>query len=329
MNGAQGKLPVGLKKPGPVFQKNARRLFFALFRTAFIIAMSYVLLFPLIVMLVRAVRPYSDMYNPSIVWIPSRITFENFRYALQALHGAGSVFSTIRVVLISTVLSMVSCSMAGYGLARFKLKTGPVLMGMAVLSFIVPVQTYVVSLFFNFRYFDFFWIGSFVGLFTGNKVFVNLTTSELTYYLLNLFGSGFRSGLFILLFRQIFKEVPDELENAARIDGAGEIRTFLKIMLPNAVPGFVVTFVMSFVWQWNDSFFPSVVFQQDFFLAKTMQNIRDLATKAMGLSTYATNLSETVVMFAACLIFILPPLILYLIVQRFFIQSIASTGLTG
>ena len=318
-----------LSQPGPAFKQKVRRLFFSLFRAAFIIAMAYVLLFPLIVMITRAIRPYGDMYNPSIVWIPSRATLENFRFALKALNGLGAVFSTVRVVLISTLLCMVSCSMAGYGLARFRLKTGPVLVALAVLTFIVPVQTYVVSLFFNFRYFDFFWLGSLAGVFTGEKLFVNLTTSEVTYYILNILGSGFRSGLFILLFMQIFKSVPDELENAARIDGAGEIRTFLKIMLPNAVPGFIVTLVMSFVWQWNDSFFASIVYQQNFFLAKTMQSIRDLATKAMGLSTYATNLSETVVMFAACLIFILPPLLLYLIVQRFFIESVERTGLTG
>ena len=315
--------------PGPVFKQKARGAFFALFRLAFILAMSYVLLFPLIVMITRALRPYADMYNPSIVWIPSKITLENFRFAFRALNGVGAVFSTVRVVFISTLLCMVSSAMAGYGLARFRLKTAPVLMGVAVLTFVVPVQTYIVSQFFHFRYFDFFWLGSLFGMFSGDTLFVNLTTSEFTYYILNFCGSGFRSGLFILLFMQIFKSVPDELENAARIDGAGEIRTFLKIMLPNAVSGFVVTFVMSFVWQWNDAFFPSIVYQQDFFLAKTMQNIRDLSTKAMGLSSYATNLSETVVMFAACLIFILPPLILYLIVQRFFIQSVERTGLTG
>ncbi len=312
-----------------VLKDRARKISFAVFRTAFIVAMSYVLLFPLIVMITRALRPYEDMYNPSIVWIPSSLTLENFKFAFDALGGVGSVFSTLRVVIISTLLCMASCAMAGYGLARFRLKSSPFLVAMAVLTFVVPVQTYVLSLFFNFRYFDFFGFGSLVGLFTGEKLFINLTTSEATYYLLNIFGSGFRSGLFILLFMQIFKGVPDELENAARIDGAGEVVTFLKIMLPNAVPGFVVTFVMSFVWQWNDSFFPSIVYQQDFFLSKTMQNIRDLATKAMGVSTYATNLSETVVMFAACLIFILPPLILYLFVQRFFIQSVERSGLTG
>ena len=126
-----------------------------------------------------------------------------------------------------------------------------------------------------------------------------------------------------------YKGIPNELEMAARVDGAGEFRTYFQIMLPNALPSFVVTFVMSMVWLWNDSFFPSIVYRQDFFLSKRMADLRVLATEAMGLSNYATNLSETGVMFAACLIFILPLLIMYMFVQRFFIQSAERSGITG
>ena len=67
---------------------------FAVFRLFFIIGMAYVLLFPLLVMITRAIRPYTDMYNPSIVWIPSALTLENFKYALTALGGVASVFKT-------------------------------------------------------------------------------------------------------------------------------------------------------------------------------------------------------------------------------------------
>ena len=302
---------------------------FSVFRTAFLIGMAYVLLFPLFVMVTRAIRPYGDMYNPSIVWIPSGVTFENFGYALSALGGFSSVFNTLRIVLITTVLTMISCSMAGYGLARFRLKTSGILVALAAITVMVPLQTYVIPLFFKFRYFDFFGIGSFIGLFTGEKAFVNLTRSEILYYILGILGSSTRSGLFILLFMVNFKSVPSELEMAARVDGAGEWRIFLQIMLPNVVSGFVVTFVMSMVWLWNDSFFPTVVFRQDFFLSKKMADLRVLATKALGISKYATNLSETVVMFAGCLIFIAPLLLMYMIMQRYFIQSAERTGITG
>lgn len=302
---------------------------FAVFRAFFLIGMAYVLLFPIIVMVTRAIRPYTDMYNPSIVWIPSALTSENFGFALEALGGMSSVLKTLKIVLISTVLSMFTCSMAGYGLARFRIKLSGLFVILAALTVIVPVQTYVIPLFFEFRFFDFFGIGSLLGLFTGQTASINLTTSETVYYILSILGVSTRNGIFILLFMLNYKSIPGELEMAARVDGAGEFRTYFQIMLPNALPSFIVTFVMSMVWLWNDSFFPSIVYRQDFFLSKRMLEIRVLATEAMGLSAYATNLSETGVMFAACIIFILPLLIMYMFVQRGFIQSAERSGITG
>ena len=79
------------------------RCAFILFRLAFLIGMAYVLLFPLLVMLSRALRPQADMYNPSIVWIPSGLTLENFRLAFDALNYDTSLVFTLRIVLISTV----------------------------------------------------------------------------------------------------------------------------------------------------------------------------------------------------------------------------------
>lgn len=302
---------------------------FACFRTAFLIGMAYVLLFPLIVMITRSIRPYTDMYNPSIVWIPSSLTLDNFRDALTALGGWSGIFKTIRVVLVSTILTMFTCSMAGYGLGRFKVKLSGLFVVLAALTVMVPIQTYVIPLFFEFRFFDFFGLGALAGLFTGESLSVNLTTSELTYYILSILGVSTRSGIFILLFMLNYKSIPNELMMAARVDGAGEFRTYFTIMLPNALPSFVVTFVMSMVWLWNDSFFPSIVYRQDFFLSKRMEDLRVLATKAMGLSSYATNLSETGVMFAGCLIFIAPLLIMYMFCQKLFIQSAERSGITG
>lgn len=163
---------------------------------------------------------------------------------------------TLRIVLISTVFSTVSCSMAGYAIGRYHLKANKLLIVMAVLTFLVPMQTYIIPLFFRMKYFDFFGIGSLIGLFTGNPLTINLTNTEVPYYLLNALGSGLRSGIFILLFTQIFRGLPKELEDAARIDGAGEFRIFARIMVPNAASAFLVEVIMCVVWNWNDYFSP-------------------------------------------------------------------------
>ncbi len=305
------------------------RCAFILFRLAFLIGMAYVLLFPLLVMLSRALRPQADMYNPSIVWIPSGLTLENFRLAFDALNYDTSLVFTLRIVLISTVFSTVSCSMAGYAIGRYHLRANKLLIGMAVLTFLVPMQTYIIPLFFRMKYFDFFGIGSLVGLFTGSPLTINLTNTEVPYYLLNALGSGLRSGIFILLFAQVFRGLPKELEDAARIDGAGEFRIFARIMVPNAASAFLVEVIMCIVWNWNDYFFPAILFQQNQFLSTKLSIMRQLATSMMTTTQYGDGLAETVIMYAGAFWFVLPMLVLYMFAQRFFLQSVERSGITG
>lgn len=304
-------------------------LLYSLFRLAFLTGMVYVLLFPLLVMVSRALRPSSDMYNPSIIWIPSSITLDNFKKAAGILKYRDTLLLTLKVVIISTVFTMASCSMAGYALARFNLKATKLLVALATLTIIVPLQTYVVPLFFQFKFFDLFGIGRLVGLITGSSLTMNLTNTEATYFLTSILGLGIRSGLFILLFTQFFKGMPKELENAARIDGCGECKTFLSIMLPNALPVYLVVFIMSIVWNWNDYFFSSIMLRQKQLLATKIGMLRTLVNMSSTTSSYGDGLTETVVIYAGAILFILPLLIIYMFAQKYFIQSIERTGITG
>lgn len=331
MNGMKQKRAFPGVKNWEVKKRKLSSGIIAIFRTAFFLGMAYVLLFPLLVMLSRSLRPISDMYNPGIVWIPSGITFENFKFAIDALDYDVSLFFSLRIVLISTVLTVVSCSMAGYALGRYSFKGNKLLLGMAVLTFIVPMQTYIIPLFFQLKYFDFFGIGSLVGLFADNAVTVNVTNSEWAYYLMNGLGVGFHAGVFILLFWMVYGNLPKELEDAARIDGASEARIFLQIMSPNASSAFLVTIVMSMVWNWNEYFFPTILFQSNQFLSTKLSLIRDLAVGAgaAGGVTFSDSLGETVIMYAGACLFILPMLLMYMFAQKFFMQSIENTGITG
>ena len=191
------------------------------------------------------------------------------------------------------------------------------------------MQTYIIPLFFRMKYFDFFGIGSLIGLFTGNPLTINLTNTEVPYYLLNALGSGLRSGIFILLFTQIFRGLPKELEDAARIDGAGEFRIFARIMVPNAASAFLVEVIMCVVWNWNDYFFPAILFQQNQFLSTKLSIMRQLATSMMTTTQYGDGLAETVIMYAGAFWFVLPMLVLYMFAQRFFLQSVERSGITG
>ncbi|MPN42413.1 hypothetical protein SDC9_189970 [bioreactor metagenome] len=185
------------------------------------------------------------------------------------------------------------------------------------------MQTYLIPLFFQFKYFNFFGIGALPGW------QVNLTNTEMTHYLTAFLGSGLRSGLFILLFTQFFKGMPQELENAARVDGCGEAKTFVKIMVPNALSVYLVVFIMSLVWYWNEYFFPSVMLSQRPLMATKIGMLRTLVNMNSKTAAYGDGLTETVVIYAGAILFILPLFIMYMAAQKYFIQSVERTGITG
>ena len=127
------------------------------------------------------------------------------------------------------------CAFAGYSFARYDFKLKGVLFGIVILTIIVPQQMYIIQLF---------------------QIVKNLglTDSAGAYWIQALFGVGIRSGLFIYIYRQNFRALPTDLEHAAAIDGCGAFGTYFKVMLPNALNSFVVVFLFSFIWHWNEYF---------------------------------------------------------------------------
>lgn len=306
---------------------------FVLFRLLFFIGMAYVVLYPVLIMLSRSLRTPDDMLNPQVIWLPQDFTLGNFKIAWEMASFSEALPVTVRVAIISTLFTLVTCSMAGYALGRYKMKIKGVLMALAILTIVVPIQTYLIPIFFKFRFFDYFGIGSVIGWITGTPLTVNLCESELSFYILSAFGMGIRSGLFVLLFYQTFRGLPKELEDAARIDGCNEGIVFLRVMLPNAGAPYLVTLILSLVWYWNDTVYGSILMRGTQLLAVRMTDLKNLVLHSyMGLQQYGiepNGVSETVVYFAAAMLFILPPLVMYLIAQKFFMQSVERSGIVG
>ena len=306
---------------------------FIIFRLLFFIGMIYITLYPVLIMVSRAFRTPEDMLNPTVIWLPQHFTVKNFSIIAEIIDYSSTALLTGRIAIISTIFTMASCSMAGFAFGRYKLRGKVVLMTFAILTIVVPLQTYLIPIFFKFRFFDFFGAGKLIGLFTGTPLVVRLSESEISYYILAIFGMGIRSGLFILLFYQNFKGMPKELEDAARIDGCNEWKVFTRVMLPNASAPFLVTLILSLVWYWNDTVYDTVLMRKTQLLAAKVADLKALVNASfMGLQKYGiekNGVSETVLYFAAAILFILPPLILYLFVQRFFMQSVERSGIVG
>lgn len=241
----------------------------------------------------------------------------------------GSVlWNTISVNVICSLLQVVTCAITGYGFARFKFKGRGLLFVIVILQIIVPTQVILIPQFMQFRYFDVFGIISMLK--GGPEPGLNLTDSPMALYLQAFFVNGIRAGLFILLFRQFFRGLPKELEDAAHLDGCGPFATFIRIMVPNAKTSFLTVFIFSLVWYWNDSYVSNMFFADADTIALQIGNLyTTISSWLNGGSPTGVAADFMVWIEAGCLISLLPILIIYCFLQRQFIEGIERSGITG
>ncbi len=288
----------------------------------FIIGLSYLFLFPIIFLITTSLQDPASVNDPSIIWIPKKLSLVSLKETIIILDYWRSAGLTIFVSVISTLCTLLSCSLVGYGFARFKFPGKNLLFMLVVLTIILPPQTILPSMTLNFNYFDF---GGILSLIPG-KPTINLLDTPFTFVLPSLFASGLRGGLFIFIFRQFFWGIPKALEEAARIDGCSAFNTFIRIIVPIAVPVFITVTLFSFVWHWNDLYSATMYFTDVRLLTPNLNNLdRLLATSTVDVKGYAAR----TYMAAAPLLVILPPLILYIFTQRYFTESIERTGIVG
>ena len=196
-----------------------------------------------------------------------------------------------------------------------------------IFTIILPPQALLIPQYLDNSYFDFFFVGRLIGLFTGEPVTVNLLDTVWAFYLPALCGFGIRSGILIFIFIQFYRGLPEEMEDAAYIDGCGPLRTFLRIMLPNSIPALITVLLFSMVWYWNDYQYSGMFLVDNQTLPLRLSNLSTVLNSAAGQQLDPYQLS--VLMPAGCLLVILPPLVLYVIFQRYFTESIERTGLVG
>ena len=219
-----------------------------IFRFLILFGLGFVIMYPLLFMVSTAFRPNAEMNDPSIVWIPKSFTLDNLKQTATVMKfdifsgfaaKDNTVINTIYLNVISSVLQVLTCSITGYGFARFKFKGRNVLFAIVLLMIIVPPQITTIPLYLQFAYFKLFGI---IPLYSGGEQ-LSLINSGLTMYMPALFANGIKAGLFIYIFRQFFRGLPKELEDAAYLDGCGPFETYIKIMVPNAKTSFLTVFL--------------------------------------------------------------------------------------
>lgn len=303
-------------------------LLFKIVRLVILLGLSYLMLHPVLTMVSLSLSPYEELYSSSRIWIPDNPTFTNFTNTLQYFEYWKHAWNSIQIAVISTLLQLVSCSLAAYGLARIRFRGNSVVFAMVIATIIVPIQTSQIPQFLGYQNFDFFGIGSLIGIFTGEPLSVNLLNTKWVYYLPAMFGVGLNSGLYIFIFRQFFKSLPQELEDAGRVDGCNAFLCYLRIVIPNTKPVFVTVILLSMVFYWNDSVISRM------FLTATeamplMVRIGNIGEMQWVMGHYQDVDRGTVEAFAAILMVVVPLIIIFIICQKFFVECMDRSGIKG
>lgn len=289
-------------------------------RYGLIVGIGFIILYPLLRQISFALMHPDDLFDLTVNWIPRTLTKINVQVAWEMLDYTRALVNTLGITLILSTLELAATMIIGYGFARWRYPGSNIVFALVVLSIVIPPQMVMVPLFLNFRYFNLFGLLPDPGL--------NLIGSFWPLVLMALTGTAKRSGLFVFITRNYFKGLSTSLEEAAYVDGAGHLKTFFTIMLPNATPIAMIVFLFSFVWHWNDLFYTDLFMQGRNLLQIGLLRINSQfnypwANKAVE-GTYIQLVNN-----AGMLLYILPVLVLYAFLQRYFIESIEKTGLVG
>lgn len=305
------------KKTGNI----ALKIVTSIVRWIFLLSISYILLYPLLYIISLTVKAPADFYDPTVIWVPKNFSINNIIKAWECLDYPKSFLNTILVQIISALIEVMSCAITAYGLARFEFKEKKILMFLLIVMILVPTEMIIIPQMASMKALDVFGIFGLVEKLVGFTFRPNLLNSPFAFYVPSLFAVGIKAGLFTYMYVQFFKGLPKELEEAASIDGAGPLKTFLTIVIPSSGVIFLTVTIFSIIWHWNDTIVATMFLTKDYPLSIRLYNF----TGAGDLYNPA-NLG---VLLAACLLFILPPLIMYCVLQKQFIKSIDRVGIVG
>ncbi len=315
-------------------RKRAIAAIWPIFRFLILFGLAFVVMYPLMYMISTAFRPNEQMNDPSIVWLPKSLTLDNIKQTATVMKVdywdsadpfENTLLNTVVINVLSSILQVVTCSITGYGFARFKFKGRGLLFGIVILMIIVPPQITSIPLYLQYAYFKLFGI---IPLYSGGEP-VSIINSGLTMYLPALFANGIKAGLFIYIFRQFFRGLPKELEDAAYLDGCGPFETYVRIMVPNAKTSFLTVFLFSIVWYWNDFYVSSSFFTDNNTIALMLKNL-DANLQQQLFDGQTVSVRQIIVWLeSGCLIAIVPLLVMYTFLQKYFIEGVERSGLTG
>ncbi len=280
-----------------------------------LIIIGFIFIYPILYMISTSFMDRNDLLDSSVKWLPSSLYIQNYIDAAKSMDFWKTLGKGVIIAGVPTLFNVLTGMIVGYGFARYEFKLKKLFMGILLFSYILPDQVPMIPTYVLYN--D-----------------MGILGTIWTFVLPALFGNGINSAIFILIFYSFFKQVPKVLMEAAYIDGAGHFKAFFKIAIPSAVPAIITVFLFSFVWYWNESYLTEMYVQGLATKSEWTNLVIQLKNFDSNFSTrattgdMATSLNESVRM-AATSLSILPLFLMYLVLQRQFIESIDRTGITG
>ncbi|HOJ11423.1 MAG TPA: carbohydrate ABC transporter permease [Clostridiales bacterium] len=289
-----------------------RRNFYKTANYLILADLAFVFLLPFLYMIITSLKTDADLVDTTVKWIPTTICIENYVRAFRALDYVKHLKNSVLVTGLCTAGHVFSCSLAGYSLAKYRYYGRNLFFTFVILSIITPIQVILLPLYLRYGK-------------------LNMLGTYLPLILPTFFGYGLSGALFIFIYRQYFLGIPQEFIEAAKIDGCGFISTFYRVVFPTSKSPTLVTTVLSLIWHWNDYFEPTFYIRRSHLhlLSQKLPNIYHLFQQA-GKFDPVTQLQIKVyneaVFMAAIFLVVLPLLVIYIVLQRQFVEGIERTG---
>lgn len=314
------------KSNGYLLKKTIMKYGVSVCRFVLLFGMCFMILQPILNKISVSFMTEQDLFDPVVISIPQHFTTENYMLTAKLMKYGAALRNSLIISLTIAVLQIAVCTLVGYGFARFEFPLKKFWFACVILVILIPPQTISTSLHLHFRFFDV--LGIFKAV-TGNTI--NLRGSVLPYYMMSAGCMGLKNGLYIYMIRQFFRNIPKELEEAAYVDGCGTLKTFLRIMLPDAKPILTSCFLFSFVWQWTDGFYSKVFLSGTNLLSTSISKlVTDLGTyisRELGVQTTISVAYSNCILSTGILMIIMPLILIYLFAQKGFVESLSSSGI--
>ncbi|MCV2231530.1 carbohydrate ABC transporter permease [Acholeplasma manati] len=283
---------------------------------------GFIFLYPILYMVSTSFKDINDLLDASVIWIPNKLSLENYQTALvvlglptafMELFEMNALYQTILVVGVPSITATIATGLIGYGFARFNFPLKKVWLVCVIVGFIIPQQVILLP---QFVYFN-------------NQL--KILGTLWSYILPAATGQGLNAAVFILIFYSFFSMIPKSLDESAYMDGANELSVFWHIGVKLSKQPIIIVFLFNFVWYWNDYYRASYFLTGSKWTTLPLKLSRfenTFATLIDQQQIQTTNLNEPLIL-AGTLLTVLPLLVIYFVFQKFFVESIDRTGISG